>query len=118
MPNAKQFETSSLGNCLVSELFQQFASSRKQAGMVMEITFLRILWRCLSKEDFDALATGEEEANIGVSLSAWSANIGVSLSAWSAVELLKAGVRKFRALFDFTTCSLVANCYYVHAVAI
>ena len=30
LPNAKQFETSSLGNCLVSELFQQFASSRKQ----------------------------------------------------------------------------------------
>ena len=30
--------------------------------------------------------------------------------------LLKAGVRKFRALLDFT--SLVANCYYVHAVAI
>ena len=40
----------------------------------------------LSKEDFDALATGEEEANICVSLGL----------------LLKAGVRKFRALFDFT----------------
>ena len=26
----------------------------------------------LSKEDFDTLATGEEEANIGVNLSAWS----------------------------------------------
>ena len=27
---------------------------------------------CLSKEDFDTLATGEEEATIGVNLSAWS----------------------------------------------
>ena len=27
---------------------------------------------CLSKEDFDTLATGEEEANIGVNLRAWS----------------------------------------------
>ena len=43
-------------------------------------------YAALSKEDFDTLATGEEEANIGVSLGL----------------LLKAGVRKFRALFDFT----------------
>ena len=40
--------------------------------MVMEITHFSGFWRCLSKEDFNTLATGEEEANIGVSLSAWS----------------------------------------------
>ena len=33
---------------------------------------------CLSKEDFDTLATGEEEANIGVNLR---------VSAWSVVKL-------------------------------
>ena len=70
--------------------------------MVMESTLLSQDFgnAALSKEDFDTLATGEEEANIGVSLGL----------------LLKAGVRKFRALFDLT--SLVANCYYVHTVAI
>ena len=60
--------------------------------MVMESTLLSQDFgnAALSKEDFDTLATGKE--------------IGVSLGL-----LLKAGVRKFRALFDFT--SLVANCY-------
>ena len=65
--------------------------------MVMEITHSSGFRRCLSKEDFDTLATGEEEANIG-----------------------KAGVRKFRPLFDFTSLHVhvVANCYYVPTVAI
>ena len=108
LPNAKQFETSSLGNCLVSELFQQFL---RHLGNKLEWWWKLHspgFWRCLSKEYFDrsTLATGEEEANIGVSLSAWS--------------VVKAGVRKFRPLYDFTTCtgSLVANCYYMHTVAI
>ena len=41
-------------------------------------------WQCLSKEDFDTLATGEEEANICVSLGlllkAGVKNLGLCLT--------------------------------------
>ena len=70
------------GNCLVSELFQQLASSSETVILVRYVIdgdYMYILQdfgedgvSCLSEEDFDALATDEEEANIGVNLSAWS----------------------------------------------
>ena len=74
---AKQFEASSLGNCLVSELFssslRHLGNSWNDDGDYIPQDFGEDGVSCLSKEDFDTLATGED--------------IGVSLSAWSAVKL-------------------------------
>ena len=86
MANAKQIPGLGPDLCLFSSLCHHIASSQKLILRHVEPDVRYVIddgdyilqdfgedgVSYLSKENFDALATGEEEANFGVNLRAWS----------------------------------------------